>query len=88
MEKEVMKKVFIIATVLVLTFVSPVFSADNAASTKTSEADLEQQKADIIKKLDKRIAKIKDKRSCIQEATSTEDFKACDKGSKRPKNKE
>ncbi len=89
-----MKIAFIMVAVLALVFVSPLFSAEDATSAKASGANFEQKKADRIKRLDERIARIQGERSCIQMATSRADLKTCrekfksERASNRPEKKE
>jgi hypothetical protein len=75
--EKIMKIVFLISSILALTFVSPVFSAVNAASDGTTGANFEQEKADQTRWLDEGLALIQREKSCVQASTSHEDLNIC-----------
>ena len=66
-----------IAVAVSILFVAPVFSADNAPQFKGPGPNFEQRKSEILKRIDERIARNHEERSCVQAAMNHYDLKAC-----------
>ena len=71
-----MKKI-LIATAFALFLASPVIAADTAPQPKGSTSDIAQQKSEILKRIDARIAYNQEEKTCIQAAKTQDDIKAC-----------
>ncbi|NVN99659.1 MAG: hypothetical protein HXX17_10065 [Geobacteraceae bacterium] len=62
---------------LALLFSIPVFAADNQPQQGTPGQNFEKHKSDIIARIDKRIARNQEEKSCVQAAKNHDDIKAC-----------
>jgi len=71
-----MKAGMIIGTVSVF-FALQANAADTTPQTKTASPNFEQHKADILKRIDERIAHNQEEKGCIQAAKNQNDIKAC-----------
>jgi hypothetical protein len=71
-----MKTAMIAAAVSIL-FAAPAFAADNAPQPKGPGPNFEQRKAEILKRIDERIARNQEERACVQAAQNHNDIKAC-----------
>lgn len=71
-----MKTAIILASGVLLFAVSS-FAIEDAPPPKGPGPNFEQHKADIIKRIDGRIARNQEEKSCIQAARNLEDVKAC-----------
>lgn len=72
-----MRRTLIAAAVLSLTFAVPAFALEGGQLPKEQAPNFELKKADILKKIDERIAFMQEEKSCVQAAKSHEDLKAC-----------
>jgi len=70
-------KTAIIAMAASLLFAAMSFAADNAPQPKGPGPNFEQRKADILKRIDERIARSQEEKTCIQAANNQDDLKAC-----------
>ena len=66
----------IIAAVIVTLFSVPVFAADSTPQAKVGP-NFEQHKAEIVKRIDARIARNQEEKACVQASTNHEAVKAC-----------
>ena len=71
-----MKKAMI-AAIISLLIVAPVFADNSVQQPKGPGPNFEQVKADILKRIDERIARNQEEKSCAQAAKNHEDLKAC-----------
>ena len=71
-----MKKIMIAVTVSIL-FAVPVFATDATPPPKMPGANFEQHKADMLKRIDQRIARNQEEKACVQAAKGPADLKAC-----------
>jgi hypothetical protein len=62
-----------LALVLLPTFIT----IETAQSASASPADFEQRKAEQLRRLDQRIAHLRDERDCVQGATAPATLRAC-----------
>ena len=67
----------IISTLITLFIAVPAFAADNAPQPKGPGPNFEQHRADILKRIDARIARNQEEKSCVQAAKNHDDIKAC-----------
>ncbi|MBF0524025.1 MAG: hypothetical protein HQK56_02885 [Deltaproteobacteria bacterium] len=73
-----MKKSLIGAIVLSMALAVPVFAADNTAPQKgATGAGFEERKADVLKRIDARMARIQQEKDCVNAAKSHDELKAC-----------
>jgi hypothetical protein len=73
-----MKHIQALAAVLFLIFISvSAFAADNDPQFKGPGQNFEKRKADIISRIDARIARNQEEKSCVQAAQKPADVKAC-----------
>jgi len=72
-----MKRALIAAAVLSLAFAVPAFAVEGGQPPKDQAQSFEQKKADILKKIEARMARNQEEKSCVQAAKSHEDLKAC-----------
>lgn len=66
-----------IAVAVSILFAVPVFAVDNAPQPKGPGPNFEQRKAEILKRIDGRIARNQEERACVQAAQNHNDIKAC-----------
>jgi hypothetical protein len=71
-----MKKTLIAMAVSIL-FAAPAIAADNAPQAKGPDQNFEQRKADILKRIDERIARNQEEKACVEAAKNHDDLKAC-----------
>ena len=73
-----MKHIQTLAAVLFLIFISvSAFAADNDQQFKGPGQNFEKRKADIISRIDARIARNQEEKSCVQAARTPADIRAC-----------
>jgi hypothetical protein len=72
-----MKNAFIAAAVLSLALAVPAFAVDGTQPPKDQSQSFEQKKADILKNMDERMARMQEEKSCVQAANSHADLKTC-----------
>ena len=65
------------AVSVLLLFAASAFAVDAPPPPKGTEPNFEQLKAEIINRIDQRIARNQEEKSCVQSAKSHEDLKAC-----------
>ncbi len=70
-------KTAIIAAAVSILFAAPAVAADNAPAPKVPGPNFEQRKAEILKRIDERIARNQEEKACVQAATNHNDIKAC-----------
>ena len=70
-------KTAIMAVSVALLFAIPAFAIDAAPQPKGTGPNFEQQKTDIIKRIDGRIARNQEEKSCVLAAKNHDDIKAC-----------
>jgi len=70
-------KTTMMAVCVSILFAVPAFAADTDPQTKAPGLNFEQQKADILKRIDERIARTQEEKSCIQAAKNHGDVGAC-----------
>jgi hypothetical protein len=73
----IMRRTLVTAIVLSLALAVPAFAVDGGQPPNNQAPNFEQRKADILKNIDERIARIQEERTCVQAANSHEDLKAC-----------
>ena len=71
-----MKKL-ILATAFSLLLAAPVIAGDTAPQPKGSASDIAQLKAEILKRIDARIASNQEEKTCIKAAKTQDDITAC-----------
>jgi len=69
-------KTTIITTVITILLAVPAFAADSTPQAKVGP-NFEQHKAEIVKRIDTRIARNQEEKACVQAATNHEAIKAC-----------
>jgi hypothetical protein len=70
-------KTALIAAAASIIFAAPVLAVDAPQSAKTPGPNFEQHKADIVRKIDARIAYRQEEKACVQAAKNHDDLKAC-----------
>lgn len=70
-------KTAIIAAAVATLFAVPVFAVENAPQQRAAGPNFEQHKAEIIKRIDQRIANNQEEKACVQAATDHKAVKAC-----------
>lgn len=70
-------KTALIAMAVSILFAVPAFSVDSTPQSKGVGPNFEQHKSDIIKRIDERIARNQEEKSCVQAAKNHDDVKAC-----------
>lgn len=72
-------KTAMIAVVVSILFTVPAFADDNAPQPKGKGPgpNFEQRKSDILKRIDERIARNQEEKTCVQAAKNHDDLKAC-----------
>lgn len=71
-----MKTTMILAAVSIL-FAAPAFAVDTIPQSKSPGPNFEQHKADIIKRIDGRIARNQEEKVCVQAAANHDAIKVC-----------
>jgi len=71
-----MKTAFITVSLMLLSAIVS-FAVDSAPQAKGPGPNFEQHRADIIKRIDGRIARNQEEKSCVQAAKNHDDIKAC-----------
>ncbi len=72
-----MKREVIAALALSLAFALPAFAAESNEPPKGTPPTFEQRKAQYLKNIDERSARLQEEKTCIQAAKSENDFRAC-----------
>ena len=73
-----MKRVVIaVAAALSLIFAVSAFAIDGSQSPQSTAINLDQMKADRLKKLDERMNSLQEEKTCVQAANTQDDLKAC-----------
>jgi hypothetical protein len=74
-----MKKIYymFVSAVVTLMVAVPAFAVDNPPPQKGQGQNFEQRKAEIIKRIDERIARNQEEKTCVQGANNHNDLKAC-----------
>lgn len=67
----------IVSLVVAGLFAVPAFAIDNAPVPKAPVQNFEQHKAEILKRIDERIARSQEEKICIQAAQNQNDIKVC-----------
>jgi len=67
----------IISLVIAGLFAVPAFAIDNALVPIAPVQNFEQHKAELLKRIDERIARSQEEKSCVQAAQNQNDIKAC-----------
>ena len=65
------------AVISMLFFAVQLFATENLPPPKGPGADFEQHKAEILKRIDERIARNQEERNCVQAAKNREDIRIC-----------
>jgi hypothetical protein len=71
-----MKKTLMAISVSLL-FAASAFAIDAPPQPKGTGQHFEQNKADILKRIDQRIARNQEERACVQAAKNHDDIKSC-----------
>jgi hypothetical protein len=71
-----MKSKIISAVVAILSAV-PAFAVDSTIQPKPAGPNFEKHKSEIISRIDARIARDQEKKSCVQASQNNTDIKAC-----------
>ncbi len=72
-----MKRAVIAAFVLSLAFALPAFAAESNEPPKGAAPTFEQRKAQYLKSIDERSARLQEEKTCIQASKNENDFRAC-----------
>ena len=75
MKHTIVKMVLVVFVVAVFAAVS--FAADPAPPAKVPGQNFEKHKADVISRIDARIARNQEEKTCVQAAKSGAEIKAC-----------
>jgi hypothetical protein len=67
----------LILTAFTMLLAVPAFAADNSSQPKGPGPNFEQHRAEILKRIDGRIARNQEEKSCVQAAKNHDDIKAC-----------
>ena len=70
-------KTRIITVVIAMLFAASAFAIDTSPQQPGSVQNIEQRKAQILKRIDQRIARDQEFKSCIQAANTPEEVKSC-----------
>jgi len=70
-------KTKIISVVFAMFLAVPAFAVDNSSLPKGPGPNFEQNRTDILKRIDARIARNQEEKSCVQAAKNHDDIKAC-----------
>ena len=70
-------KTNIISMFIATIFAVPAFAVDSAPQPKAPGPKFEQRKADLLKRIDERIVRIQEEKTCVQAATNHDGIKAC-----------
>jgi len=70
-------KTVLIAMAVSILIAAPAFAADNVPQPKGPGPSFEQRKSDILKRIDERIARNQEEKSCVQAAKTHDDINAC-----------
>jgi Spy/CpxP family protein refolding chaperone len=66
-----------IAALISLLLVMPAFAIDGGGPPQGPGQNLEQRKAEILKRIDERLARLQQMKACIQRARTQDDARAC-----------
>ncbi len=66
-----------LAVLIALCLVTPALAIDGSGPPPRPGQDFQQIKAEILKRIDERLARIQQERSCIQAARNHQDARAC-----------
>lgn len=70
-------KTKIISVMILALFTVPAFAVDGAPQPKPAGPNFEKHKADIIGRIDARIARNQEEKACVQSAQNHDAIKAC-----------
>lgn len=70
-------KTKIISAVFAMFLAVPAFAVDNSSQPKSPGPNFEQHRGDILKRIDARIARNQEEKSCVQAAKNHDDVKGC-----------
>lgn len=70
-------KVLLIAVSVSMLFAAQVFAVDAVSPPKGPGPNFEQHRAEILKRIDQRIARNQEEKTCIQAAKNHDDVKVC-----------
>jgi hypothetical protein len=71
--------------VLSLLFAMPAFAIEGGPVPKGSGDNFEQKKEELLKKIDERMRRLQERKSCVQAATTLDALSACREKFKRDK---
>jgi len=71
------RKVIVAAAVLSMAFAAPAFAAEGTQSTQEAASNVEQMKADYLKRLEDRMNSLQQEKTCIEGAQSQDDLRNC-----------
>jgi hypothetical protein len=71
------------ATVLLLTFATPVLAAEEVQPPVNTETNFEQMKADSLKRIDDRIKSLNEEKTCVEGSKSKSELQECARKSMR-----
>jgi hypothetical protein len=73
-----MRKKITTAILLSLAFAVPAFAVEGGGQLPKDQAvSFEQRKADVLKNIDERMARMQEDKACVQAAANQEELKAC-----------
>ncbi len=67
----------IIAASISLALAMPAFAMDGGGPPQGPDQNLEQRKAEVLKRIDERLARLQQMKACIQRARTHDDARAC-----------
>jgi hypothetical protein len=70
-------KTRILSVVVAMLFTVPAFAVDSTSMPKPPGPNFEKHKTDIISRIDARIARNQEEKTCVQAAQNHADIKAC-----------
>lgn len=70
-------EVIAVAAVLSMAFTGPAFATEGMQSSIETASNFEQVKADYLKRLEDRMSRLQQEKTCIEEAQSQDDLRNC-----------
>ena len=67
----------IFTLVVAMFYAVPVFAFDSTPAPKGTGSNFEQHRAEILRRIDSRILRNQEEKSCVQAARNHDDIKAC-----------
>ena len=76
------REVIVVAAILSMAFAGPAFATERMLSSAETASNFEQVKADYLKRLEYRMNRLQQEKTCIEEAQSQDDLRNCKRKNK------